>query len=142
MVGKSNWQLFQVEVVNNGPDRHRCQHSKNGAEMEWYEADNTEQKHGMGQGFHRLKSEGSPGRRPPRSVVPLVGPAVKDRAMKKAMGDIKVAILQNEYQDITASYVPPAMVSNLIIDPSPAKYVKLYGRCHCHRKDGCRNNRC
>jgi len=97
VVGKSNWQLFQVEVINNGPDCHRCQHSQNSAEMEWNQADNTEQKHGMGQGFHRLKSEGSPGRRLPGSVVSLVGPAVKAPAMKKAMGDIKVAILHDQY---------------------------------------------
>ena len=63
--------------------------------MEWNEADNTEQKHGMGQGFHGLKSEGCPWRGPTGSVVSLVGPVVKAGAMEQAVGDVKEAILQN-----------------------------------------------
>jgi hypothetical protein len=95
VVGKSNWQLFQAEVIDHSPNCHRGQHSQNGTEMEGYEAHNANEKYGMGQGFHGLKREGSPGRRPAGSVVSLVGPAVNVRAMKKAMGDVKEAILQN-----------------------------------------------
>ena len=56
-MGKANWQLFQAKVIHNSPYCHRCQHSQNGSEMEWYEPHNPDQKHGMGQGLNGLKSE-------------------------------------------------------------------------------------
>ena len=57
------------------------------------------------------------------------------------MGDIKETILQNQNQEIAASYIPPAIGTKLIIDTGIAKQVELYCCCHCHCKDGCRNNR-
>lgn len=140
-MGKSNWEMFQSEVIDHCPNCHRCQHSQNGSEMERDEPNNADQKYGMGQGFHGLKSERSPGRRTTRSVMSLVRPAVKTGTMEEAMGNVKEAVLQNQNQEVTRSYVPPTVGAKLIIDPGITMQVELNCSCHCHRKDGCRNHR-
>jgi len=63
--------------------------------MERDQPHNDDKKHGMGKGFHGLKSKRSPGRWPTGSVVSLVGPAIKAWTMKQAMGDVKETILEN-----------------------------------------------
>jgi hypothetical protein len=57
VMGKSNWELLQAQVINHSPNCHRCQHGQNGAEMQRDKPHNTNKKHGMGQRFHGLKSE-------------------------------------------------------------------------------------
>ena len=71
----------------------------------------------------------------------LVGPTVKSRMMKQAMGYVKEAILQKQYKQITHTDVPPSIGTRLIIDSRLAMKVQLNRHCHRQGEDSSRNNR-